>query len=159
MSEQPLCQLCGNPMPEGEESFVYHGYSGPCPPKADDAVIDLARRGSEPPQSPANPPLSAPTNTDELEKILDDVYKMGQENEKYDWKDYPTLKPGILKKANHLIVQKQIEAMKQAQSRVLRRTEIPKDAREPTRDAIVILGEEIAGIIERDIVQLKGDTK
>lgn len=30
----PTCRLCGNPMPEGEEMFKYHGYSGPCPPKA-----------------------------------------------------------------------------------------------------------------------------
>ena len=26
-----LCQLCGEPMPRGEEMFNYHGYSGPCP--------------------------------------------------------------------------------------------------------------------------------
>jgi hypothetical protein len=25
------CELCGQPMPEGEEMFKYHGYSGPCP--------------------------------------------------------------------------------------------------------------------------------
>lgn len=25
------CQLCGEPMPAGEEMFNYHGYSGPCP--------------------------------------------------------------------------------------------------------------------------------
>jgi hypothetical protein len=25
------CILCGEPMPEGEEVFKYHGYSGPCP--------------------------------------------------------------------------------------------------------------------------------
>lgn len=25
-----LCQLCGHPMPAGEEMFNYHGYSGPC---------------------------------------------------------------------------------------------------------------------------------
>jgi hypothetical protein len=25
------CALCGEPMPEGEEMFNYHGYSGPCP--------------------------------------------------------------------------------------------------------------------------------
>jgi hypothetical protein len=27
------CELCGLPMPEGEEMFKYHGYSGPCPPR------------------------------------------------------------------------------------------------------------------------------
>jgi len=26
-----VCGLCGEPMPEGEEMFNYHGYSGPCP--------------------------------------------------------------------------------------------------------------------------------
>lgn len=25
------CQLCGEPMPEGEQMFKYHGYSGGCP--------------------------------------------------------------------------------------------------------------------------------
>ena len=25
------CELCGEPMPAGEEMFVLHGYSGPCP--------------------------------------------------------------------------------------------------------------------------------
>lgn len=33
MSEekQPTCEICGEPMPQGEEMFNYHGYSGPCP--------------------------------------------------------------------------------------------------------------------------------
>lgn len=31
MSEQTKCELCGKPMPAGEEMFKYHGYSGPCP--------------------------------------------------------------------------------------------------------------------------------
>lgn len=26
-----LCQLCGEPMPPGEEMFFYHGYSCDCP--------------------------------------------------------------------------------------------------------------------------------
>ena len=34
MSEIIRCQLCGEPMPEGEEMFNYHGYSGPCPKPA-----------------------------------------------------------------------------------------------------------------------------
>ena len=29
--EQNLCQICGEPMPEGEGMFMYHGYSGACP--------------------------------------------------------------------------------------------------------------------------------
>ena len=24
------CELCGEPMPEGETMFKFHGYSGPC---------------------------------------------------------------------------------------------------------------------------------
>ncbi len=30
-ADRPKCQLCGEPMPLGEEMFNYHGYSGPCP--------------------------------------------------------------------------------------------------------------------------------
>lgn len=29
--EKAICGLCGEPMPEGEQIFEYHGYSGPCP--------------------------------------------------------------------------------------------------------------------------------
>jgi hypothetical protein len=32
MSEEVAkCELCGEPMPEGETMFKFHGYSGPCP--------------------------------------------------------------------------------------------------------------------------------
>ena len=27
----PVCEICGEPMPPGEEMFKFHGYSGPCP--------------------------------------------------------------------------------------------------------------------------------
>ena len=29
--EKALCQICGEPMPPGEEMFNYHGYSCDCP--------------------------------------------------------------------------------------------------------------------------------
>jgi hypothetical protein len=31
MSEQPKCELCGEPMEELESMFKYHGSLGPCP--------------------------------------------------------------------------------------------------------------------------------
>ena len=31
MDEEVECELCGAPMPAGEEMFRYHGHSGPCP--------------------------------------------------------------------------------------------------------------------------------
>jgi hypothetical protein len=31
MSEQAKCEICGEPMPDGETMFKFHGYSGPCP--------------------------------------------------------------------------------------------------------------------------------
>lgn len=31
MADTTNCRICGEPMPEGEEMFYYHGYSGPCP--------------------------------------------------------------------------------------------------------------------------------
>jgi transcriptional regulator with XRE-family HTH domain len=52
-----------------------------------------------------------------------------------------------------------IEGMRKARLRVLRRTEVPKDARNPTRDYVVILGEQIADIIEDDIKQLRSEEK
>lgn len=30
-SDEGRCDLCGEPMPEGELMFRFHGYSGPCP--------------------------------------------------------------------------------------------------------------------------------
>ena len=29
--EQPKCEVCGEPMPPGEEMFKFHGYSCSCP--------------------------------------------------------------------------------------------------------------------------------
>lgn len=38
---QPLCVLCGEPMPAGEQMFKFHGYSGPCPkPPLAKPVVD-----------------------------------------------------------------------------------------------------------------------
>ena len=31
MTEIARCQICGEPMPPGEEMFKHHGYSGDCP--------------------------------------------------------------------------------------------------------------------------------
>jgi hypothetical protein len=31
MGDASKCELCGEPMPTGEEMFKFHGYSGPCP--------------------------------------------------------------------------------------------------------------------------------
>lgn len=42
-----LCELCGEPMPPGEEVFKYHGYSGNCPkpplPRHSPAEVRRAR--------------------------------------------------------------------------------------------------------------------
>lgn len=56
MSERPKCQLCGEPMPEGEEMFNYHGYSGPCPTPKRLSLADLDRMDVEGvPVEPATP--------------------------------------------------------------------------------------------------------
>ena len=49
--EKPTCGICGEPMPEGEEMFVYHGFSGPCPKPPsvklkNNADRDLLRKAS-----------------------------------------------------------------------------------------------------------------
>lgn len=40
--KKPTCKLCGEPMPEGEEMFMYHGFSGECP------KAPLTQRGISP---------------------------------------------------------------------------------------------------------------
>lgn len=46
MSKRPRCGLCGEPMPEGEENFQYHGYSGPCPmpPTKEEPQVEPSER-------------------------------------------------------------------------------------------------------------------
>ena len=31
MTDNKKCSICGEPMPDGETMFNFHGYSGPCP--------------------------------------------------------------------------------------------------------------------------------
>jgi len=31
MDDKAKCEICGEPMPPGEQMFKFHGYSGPCP--------------------------------------------------------------------------------------------------------------------------------
>lgn len=53
MSNVARCELCGEPMPPGEEVFKFHGYSGECPkpplprpakPSPEDTIDRLERR-------------------------------------------------------------------------------------------------------------------
>jgi len=50
MSEQARCEICGEPMPPGEEMFKYHGYSGNCPkpplPVPQVITIKIEREGN-----------------------------------------------------------------------------------------------------------------
>ena len=41
MKEKHLCELCGKPMPEGEEIFKYHGYSCDCPKSSLEKTISV----------------------------------------------------------------------------------------------------------------------
>jgi hypothetical protein len=43
VAETPLCGLCGHPMPDGEEIFQYHGYSGGCPKDQNPAQTPLEK--------------------------------------------------------------------------------------------------------------------
>lgn len=43
-----ICQLCGEPMPPGEEMFNYHGYSGECPKSLTSALAQPARAQAVP---------------------------------------------------------------------------------------------------------------
>lgn len=67
MTDQHKCELCGEPMPPGEEMFNYHGYSGPCPKppltkseptSAIEKCIELAEKQSKAMAIPAEAELS-----------------------------------------------------------------------------------------------------
>ena len=45
--EKAVCQLCGEPMPEGEQMFNYHGYSGPCPKPLVRVATTCAKRSED----------------------------------------------------------------------------------------------------------------
>ena len=60
------CELCGEPMPVGEEMFKYHGYSGDCPkpplaplPQPDPDGWNAAVKACIAKCEPANHPLLA----------------------------------------------------------------------------------------------------
>ena len=44
MATPAKCEICGHPMPKGEEMFKYHGHSGPCP--VPPPTLDTTGRGS-----------------------------------------------------------------------------------------------------------------
>lgn len=43
------CEICGEPLPSGEEMFKFHGYSGPCPKPP------LETKSEQPEIDPASP--------------------------------------------------------------------------------------------------------
>lgn len=68
MSEQKaVCQLCGEPMPAGEEMFNYHGYSGPCPKPPKSGQIN------DPYEGPLDPAPSAPMSEQVVRRVTDEM--------------------------------------------------------------------------------------
>ena len=47
MATEGFCELCGEPMPEGEQMFRYHGYSGPCPKPPLPRAVSAAERARQ----------------------------------------------------------------------------------------------------------------
>lgn len=47
MTEKPKCEICDEPMPEGEEVFKFHGYSGPCPKPPKESVTGYSAPSPE----------------------------------------------------------------------------------------------------------------
>lgn len=59
MDKKATCQLCGEPMPAGEEMFNYHGYSGPCPKPPPLLLAENEPGGIPSPPDPAAKPSAA----------------------------------------------------------------------------------------------------
>ena len=68
------CELCGEPMPTGEEMFKYHGLTGPCPVKPTEYdLLAIAKRC-------VCEPLSRPI--EEIERIGEFALNMRSENDR-----------------------------------------------------------------------------
>lgn len=100
MENTQKCELCGEPMPPGEEMFKFHGYSGNCPkppigghvePKQlnrDDklvaavellnSIVEKARLHTDVSRVLVENALNAPheEKTDRYEKALTDIVKL-----------------------------------------------------------------------------------
>ena len=63
-AQEAKCGLCGEPMPEGEEMFKFHGYSGGCPkpPLAEVAKYLGSMLAAAPPPSGASPQAETSAN-------------------------------------------------------------------------------------------------
>lgn len=68
----PLCEVCGEPMPEGEEMFKYHGYSGPCPKPPKAKVVEAETLDK--PVSVKQAPLSQLDVIERIARKIADIY-------------------------------------------------------------------------------------
>lgn len=70
-SDEGRCDLCGEPMPEGESMFKFHGYSGPCPkpPLSKPTPVDWQARAEK-----AEAVQAAAARSRELLRPYDDVF-------------------------------------------------------------------------------------
>lgn len=95
-----------------------------------------------------------PSTNEELDKLFD-ALRLDLYNELCTDKFYAEKAVKLLDEYQgdfqSLLEKERAQGMRRAKNIVLRRTEIPKDAKNPTRDYVVILGEEIAELIERDL--------
>jgi hypothetical protein len=90
----------------------------------------------------------------EVDRLAKLAFAPSSNSNKYRFELYAYIEAYTVKQ----VTSAKADGMRLAKSRVLRRTEIPKDARQPTRDFVVILGEEIAAIIDQDIATLTQQT-
>ncbi len=90
MSDKALCDVCGEPMPVGEEMFNYHGFSGPCPkpplpPKptpleiANETIARLTRELSEATQDRGQLIRSLTASGDDCAKLEQELSEARQE--------------------------------------------------------------------------------
>ena len=90
-----FCNLCGEPMPNGEEMFNHHGYSGPCPkPPLDRPTLEKLLRMTVPvPAGVMAPEGSAmsPEFRVSIQKVADDgvhfiIHAEGHDSDTMDFK-------------------------------------------------------------------------
>lgn len=106
--------------------------------------------------------MTTPQASDDYLKLYELIDKYVHENTRFHLVDWPGHKELIATLQAHLddaVLAGKIAGMEKAKSRVLRRTEISADAKNPTRDIVVMIGEECARIIEEDVANLQRQQK
>lgn len=98
MSGKPICEICGQPMPEGEEMFMYHGFSGPCPKPTQNAFAPCPYPHDADSKCPDREPERRNALSDALKAIVKDA-----EDRNEPGQSWVTIRGGLIDEAKQAL--------------------------------------------------------